>query len=86
MDVAQRLEAGEAENDEVLQEKLAALLENERLKRDLISKSEEKEKLVAKVKVMQDAARDASLALNVRNTSLGESESKIPDGNRKEVR
>ena len=63
LDVARRLEAGEAENDEVMQEKVAALLENERLKEDLISKTEEKEKLAAKVKEMRDAARDARGAM-----------------------
>ena len=63
LDVARRLEAGEAENDEVMQEKVAALLENERLKEDLISKTEEKEKLAAKVKEMRDAARDAKGAM-----------------------
>lgn len=63
LDVARRLEAGEAENDEVMQEKVAALLENERLKEDLISKTDEKEKLAAKVKEMRDAARDARGAM-----------------------
>ena len=68
--MARRLEAGEAENDEVMQEKVAALLENERLKEDLISKTEEKEKLAAKVKEMRDAARDAKGAMKEGDTLL----------------
>ena len=35
LDMARRLEAGEAENDEVMQEKVSALLENERLKEEM---------------------------------------------------
>ena len=83
MDVARRLEAGEAENDEVLQEKVAALLENEKLKENLISKTEEKDKLATKVKEMRDAANEARLALNEGNTLLEtntEGEMKVPDG------
>ena len=83
MDVARKLEAGEAENDEVLQEKVAALLENEKLKENLISKTEEKEKLAAKVEAMRDAAQEARLALNEGNTLLEtktEGEMKAPHG------
>lgn len=83
MEVARRLEAGEAENDEVLQEKVAALLENEKLKENLISKTEEKDKLATKVKEMRDAANEARLALNEGNTLLEtntEGEMKVPDG------
>ena len=82
MDVARRLEAGEAENDEVLQEKVAALLENEKLKENLISKTKEKEKLATKVREMRDAAKEARLALNEGNTVLEtktEGERKAPD-------
>ena len=82
MDVARRLEAGEAENDEVLQEKVAALLENEKLKENLISKTKEKEKLATKVREMRDAAKEARLALNEGNTVLEtntEGEMKAPD-------
>ena len=68
--MARRLEAGEAENDEVMLEKVAALLENERLKEDLISKTEEKEKLAAKVKEMRDAARDARGAMKEGDTLM----------------
>ena len=83
MEVARRLEAGEAENDEVLQEKVAALSENEKLKENLISKTEEKDKLATKVKEMRDAANEARLALNEGNTLLEtntEGEMKVPDG------
>jgi len=83
LEVARRLEAGEAENDEVLQEKVAALLENEKLKENLISKTEEKDKLATKVKEMRDAANEARLALNEGNTLLEtntEGEMKVPDG------
>ena len=58
-------------------------MENEKLKENLISKTEEKEKLAAKVEAMRDAAQEARLALNEGSTLLEtetEGEMKAPHG------
>ena len=85
-DVARRLEAAEAENDEVQTEQLTAISENGKLKEDLVSKSEGKEELAAKVKEMRAAAegikgvlKDVESAMEAQEGEVGDHEEEEAD-------
>ena len=84
-DVARRLEAAEAENDEVQSEQLTAISENGKLKEDLASKAEGKDELVAKVKEMRAAAEGIKGVLKDVESAMKAPESEVGDDEQEEA-
>ena len=76
-EVARRLEAAEAENDEVQSEQLTAISENGKLKEDLVSKAEGKEELAAKVNEMRAAAEGIKDVLKDVESAMKAPESEV---------